>query len=143
MYSIILMAVGDISLQTVGNKPPFDFIKGAFMGKDVLFGNLETPLSNCGTPAEKAVVLSVSPDKALYLKDAGFDVLNVANNHILDMGPEGVQETLKTLSEYGLLFVGARTSTCDRSWVVIEKDGIRIGFLGYTNQASNVLKEDV
>jgi len=131
MQSVTLMAVGDISLQTKHNKPPFDLIKAAFVEKDVLFGNLETSLSSRGRPAEKAVVLNTLPDKALYLKEAGFDVLNVANNHIMDMGPDGVHETLKVLDQHDLFFIGVRTNFFDQSWVAIEKRGIRLGFLGY------------
>ena len=131
MQSVTLMAVGDISLRTKHNKPPFDLIRAAFVEKDVLFGNLETSLSSRGRPAEKAVVLNTLPDKALYLKEAGFDVLNVANNHIMDMGPDGVHETLKVLDQHDLFFIGVRTNFFDQPWVAIEKRGIRLGFLGY------------
>jgi hypothetical protein len=131
MKSVTLAAVGDISLQTSSNRPPFDLVKGVLAEKDVLFGNLETVLASHGKPKEKAVVLSTSPDKALHLKKAGFDVLNVANNHILDMGPEGFHETLKVLSEHDLSLIGARNKTLDQSWAVVERKGIRLGFLGY------------
>ena len=143
MRSITLMAVGDISLKTLGDKPPFDLIKPAFAGKDVLFGNLETALTTRGTPAEKAVVLYTLPDKVLHLKEAGFDVLNVANNHILDMGAEGLRETLKVLKEHGLHFIGVRTSEFDQPYVVIEIDEKKLGFLGYCEGGGGDPKEGI
>lgn len=143
MRLVTLMAVGDISLETLGGKPPFNLIKPAFAGKDVLFGNLETVLTTRGTPVEKAVVLNTSPDKVLHLKEAGFDVLNVANNHILDMGAEGLRETLKVLNEHGLHFIGVRNGDFDRSWAVIEIGGKRLGFLGYYEGGGDVPKEGI
>jgi len=131
MCSMTLMAVGDICLQTLNNKPPFDSIKVFLAEKDVLFGNLETVISNRGIPVKKAVVLSTSPDKVLHLVRAGFDVLNVANNHIMDRGSSGFHDTLKVLNKHGLLFIGARNRTFNNSWAIVERKGIRLGFLGY------------
>ncbi len=97
MSTVRLMAVGDISLHTGNNKHPFDDIRDVFRSKDILFGNLETVLSDQGEKALKAVVLHSPPEKVRYLKDAGFDILNIANNHIMDKGVEGFDETLKVL----------------------------------------------
>lgn len=132
MRTITLMAVGDISLQTLRNEPPFNRIKAVFEEADILFGNLETVISNRGTPAEKSVVLSASPDKILYMKEAGFDVLNLANNHILDRGPEGFDDTLLALSEHGLPFIGVGNSALSKTLEIIERKGLRVGFLGYS-----------
>jgi poly-gamma-glutamate synthesis protein (capsule biosynthesis protein) len=106
MSKVKLIAVGDITLQTRNDSHPFEKVKKVFQDKDVLFGNLETVLSNRGKVAEKAVVLFTSPDKVVRLKDAGFDILNIANNHIMDLGVEGVNETLDVLNQNNLRFIG-------------------------------------
>ncbi len=84
MNAVKLIAVGDICLRTRNNKHPFDNVKKIFKDKDILFGNLETVLSSQGERAEKSVLLYSPPEKVSYLKDAGFDVLNIANNHMMD-----------------------------------------------------------
>jgi len=126
-----LMAVGDISLQTPSGGHPFENVRGIFESKDILFGNLETVLSNQRKKAEKAVVLDSSPKKVKYLKDVGFDILNIANNHIMDLGSEGFHDTLGTLRKEGLSFIGANDKS-EQSYAILEKHGIRLGFLGYT-----------
>jgi len=126
-----LLAVGDISLQTRYDKHPFDKVKEIFKNKDILFGNLETVLSNQGEEVEKAFLLYSPPEKISYLRNAGFDVLNIANNHIMDLGLEGFHNTLKTLRREGLTFIGA-TNKPKESYLILKKREIRLGFLGYT-----------
>lgn len=138
MSTLKLIAVGDISLQTQNNRPPFKNVRHVFQGKDILFGNLETVLSNQGRKTEQAVLLHLPPEKVKYLKDAGFDVLNIANNHILDLGAEGFKDTLDTLSKSGLTFIGASNSEYGSSYTIVEKNGIKLGFLGYTIGRFNV-----
>lgn len=132
MTRVRLVAVGDISLQTRENQNPFGKVSQAFEDKDILFGNLETVLSNHGKEAEKAVVLYTSPDKAAYRKEAGFDVLNVANNHIMDLGSEGCSETLEVLKQNGLKSIGVSNHKFIQPGAIIENKGLRLGFLGYS-----------
>jgi len=91
-----LLVVGDIFLQTKNSKRPFENVKEVLQSNDILFGNLETVLSNRGVKAEKAALLYSPPEKVDYLKDAGFDILNIANNHIMDLGEEG-REAVKVM----------------------------------------------
>ena len=133
MDKVKLIAVGDISLQTKNDTHPFEKVKEVFKNKDILFGNLETVLSNGGKVAEKAVVLYTPPDKLVWLKDAGFDILNIANNHIMDLGVEGVNETLKVLCKNDLTFIGVKNQTFTEPWAIVEKNGIAVGFLGYSS----------
>ena len=133
MTSVRLLAVGDISLQTRDRENPFREIRQALASKDVLFGNLETVLSSHGKEAEKAMVLYTSPDKVNYLKEAAFDVLNVANNHIMDLGREGFNETLEVLNKNDMSFIGVKNRTFTKPWAILEKNDIAIGFLGYSS----------
>lgn len=127
------MATGDISLQTRKGKHPFENLKELLECKDILFGNLETVLSNQGGKARKAVLLNSPPESVKYLKDAGFDILNIANNHISDMGIEGFNKTLDILRENGLNFIGAGNNGKSISPpLILERNGLKLGFLGYT-----------
>jgi poly-gamma-glutamate capsule biosynthesis protein CapA/YwtB (metallophosphatase superfamily) len=77
---------------------------------DVVIGNLESP---CVTKAP--AVLGPNPElvfrspasRVRELAKAGFSALCLANNHILDCGPEGIQETLRSLDEAGIRHAGA------------------------------------
>ena len=138
-----LMAVGDIFLETKDNINPFVNVKEAFSGKDVLWGNLETVLSDQGEEAEKAVQLYTSPDKVKYLKESGFDVLNIANNHIMDLGLEGFNETLDMLHRSNLTFIGASNHKFTQRHKIVKRKGIKLVFLGYCECGFSNYKEGV
>ncbi|PKP61716.1 poly-gamma-glutamate biosynthesis protein [Candidatus Atribacteria bacterium HGW-Atribacteria-1] len=142
MNTINLLAVGDISLKTRNNKLPFEKVKEIFKDKDILFGNLETVLSNQGRETEKAVSLYTSPDKVNYLKGVGFDILNIANNHIMDLGIEGFNETLKVLTKNNINFIGARNKF-ERNYLIVEKQGIKSSFLSYTEDGFSLPEKNV
>lgn len=138
-----LLAVGDISLRTKSDSHPFEKVKKVFKDKNILFGNLETVLSNRGKVAEKAVVLFTSPDKVVRLKDAGFDILNIANNHIMDLGVEGVNETLDVLNQNNLRFIGCSNRKFNQSGAVIKVNNIKLGFLAYYGGGFNNPQNDI
>ncbi|WP_292393186.1 CapA family protein [Methanoculleus sp. UBA303] len=127
-----LMAAGDIWLQTGRNRHPFREVRHLLQDKDLLFGNLETALSETGERAQKHHVIASPPEAARYLVDAGFDLLSVANNHSVDLGAEGLNNTLRTLESRGILPIGASASPNRQEPIILEKNGIAIGFAGYT-----------
>ena len=133
MNTIKLMAVGDIFLKTRDNKSPFEKVQNIFENKDILFGNLETVLSTEGKKKEKAVLLYIAPEKVKYLKDVNFDVLNLANNHIMDLGVAGFNKTLEVLMKNNLQFIGVSNNKYNLDYIIIEKRGMKLGFLGYSN----------
>jgi poly-gamma-glutamate capsule biosynthesis protein CapA/YwtB (metallophosphatase superfamily) len=99
--TVELLAVGDVSLVCSDGSDPFAHVERYLQAGDLLFGNVETVLSDLAPVVEKEIALSVPPQRAQYLKDAGFDVVSVANNHILDCGPRGLSQTLAALREQG------------------------------------------
>lgn len=132
MVSLRLMAVGDISLQMRKHEYPFKNVKEVFDNKDVLFGNLETVLSTQGVNAKKSVVLQSHPKNIGYLKDAKFDVLNFANNHVLDLGVEGFKNTLDILKKNNFDVIGANDNEYAPQYLLLERNEVKLGFLGYT-----------
>jgi poly-gamma-glutamate synthesis protein (capsule biosynthesis protein) len=77
-------------------------------GADIAFCNLEGPLSrrsNQRSSVQYAAFRGVPPYSRL-LKEAGFTHINVANNHILQHGPEAFEDTLQVLAEHDLQLVG-------------------------------------
>ena len=108
---ISIAAVGDISFQgRHANNPssePFRNIAHMLRSHDLVIGNLECPLVVGGTYLPNKCCLRGSPNWAGILKESRFDVLSLANNHIMDYGPSGLYQTLDVLDGAGILHVGA------------------------------------
>lgn len=66
------------------------------------------------------------------LQASGFDLVNVATDHVLDQGLQGLQNTVNSLQEAGLGVLGAYSSDSSRRLVTAEKNGMKIAFLSYT-----------
>ncbi|MBM7565441.1 CapA family protein [Paenibacillus sacheonensis] len=101
---------------------------------DVTAANLETPVTLRGTPApNKQYVYKASPDALPALIDSGVDVVNLANNHTLDQGEEGLLDTIEYLNKAKLPNMGAGINDAEAFKPVIkEANGIRIAYLGLT-----------
>jgi len=76
--------------------------------KDISITNLECPLSEKEDPIKKTGPNLVASPKCIEgLKYGGFDVVTLANNHILDQGERGLRDTLRVCKEADILTVGA------------------------------------
>jgi len=99
---------------------------------DVTVGNLESTLSRAGAPTQGDDSFAADPAVRRGLRAAGFDVLDLANNHLGDFGPLALVRTVRLLREGGFATFGAG-ATPRRAWrpAVVERSGIRLGFLGF------------
>jgi poly-gamma-glutamate capsule biosynthesis protein CapA/YwtB (metallophosphatase superfamily) len=141
---ITIAAVGDIMLgSTFPNEsrmPPND---GADMLKevtpilsaaDIAFGNLEGPMleggvsAKCGTRAN-CFAFRVPTRYGKYLKEAGFRILNLANNHAGDFGDQGRASTRKVLDELGIKHSGSDKG--EFASTILEVKGRRVGFISF------------
>ncbi|AFV22747.1 poly-gamma-glutamate biosynthesis protein [Methanolobus psychrophilus R15] len=132
MNNIKLIAVGDIILNTKTDYHPFEKVMNVLETKDILFGNIETVLSVEGKKSKKSVILNSPPESVKYLIDADFDVLNIANNHMLDLGIEGLKSTLNVLDKSNLNYIGINCAKSNSNYLILEKKSIKLGFIGYT-----------
>lgn len=129
-----ILAVGDVMLGRSVNMGmqkrndflwPFRETADSLRSADVTFGNLEGPLvANCPSTS-LGMVFCGDLAAVKGLKFAGFDVISVANNHTLNHGLSGLQETVKGLKEAGIAPIGNGYS----QEMVIE--GVRIKWLGW------------
>ena len=141
--AVRIALVGDIMLggtatefvERHGYDYPFEHVRSELARVDLVFGNLEGPLTDGGEALDKRFVFRTPPDKvAPALARAGFDVLSLANNHTLDYGPEGLFDTLDALSDASLHAVGAGADLdAARQPVILDSGGLRVGFLAYSN----------
>ena len=123
--TLTVAAVGDIMMGTAWPEetlPPgdgagiFDNVLEGFRNADILFGNLEGPLLDsgegrkCGKRRGGKTSLCFefrTPTRYVkHLEAAGFNVLNIANNHASDFGAAGVGSTVETLGEAGIQAAG-------------------------------------
>ncbi|WP_458126217.1 CapA family protein [Paenibacillus sp. Z3-2] len=134
--------VGDIQfsgkvaelLDRNGYDYPFAKLGRLFKDDDLTIGNLETPITLGGTgAADKTYVYKSSPKALAAMASAGFDAVNLANNHILDQGVEGLVDTLTYLKEYGIAHTGAGMNR-DEAYApaYLERKGMKIALLGFS-----------
>ena len=136
-----LMAVGDVVLgQSIGRRiirngpgTPWAKVSTTLKEADVFLANLECPISSRGTPwPGKTYVLRAPPAAAAALVAGGVDIVNLANNHTLDYGVTAFTDTLATLDDLGVSHIGGgRDEASAHAPVILERNGLRIGFLGY------------
>ncbi len=111
----------------------FQHIQKEVKQADLAIANLETTLG--GKPYSGYPMFS-SPDELLYeLLNTGFNVIQTANNHILDRKAKGLHRTLSILDSLNVYHTGSYTSKSNREQrnpLYIEKKGFKIAFLNYT-----------
>ncbi|MFF2888817.1 CapA family protein [Paenibacillus sp. NPDC057967] len=137
-----------ISLSFVGDMMPGEYINRILLEKgydfpyqkvllylsepDIMAGNLELPITTRGTPIEGTpYVHKGSPEALPPLRDAGFDVLSLANNHALDQGLEGMHDTMKHLQEAGIGYMGVGNNDAEAfAPYVMEARGFKVAYIG-------------
>jgi poly-gamma-glutamate synthesis protein (capsule biosynthesis protein) len=136
-----IKAVGDMVLGTTWPEdriPPdvehrfFDGVAQTLSGSDIVFGNLEGTLTDSEETTKDPsrgtqYAFRMPPRFAGVLRDAGFNVLSLANNHSSDFGPSGLEDTVSALSNHGILAVGLQNEI-----VYQEIRGSRIAWIGFS-----------
>jgi poly-gamma-glutamate synthesis protein (capsule biosynthesis protein) len=116
---------------------PFGEVLPVLRSTDLLVGNLESPfLSDTTgiTPAEKTYTFAVPPARVETLTAGGFDLVGLANNHILDYGPAGLFETWTVLDSAGIAHVGTGLDRAGaHTHTTLDRMGRRVAFLAYSH----------
>ena len=142
--TVTIKAVGDISpgdgavngfgvgaaIKRLGCQYPFLKLNDVLGETDFLIGNLEGVISErC---REEALRFGGEPELAHSLRNVGFDILTVANNHVLDHGIEVFEETVRHCRQAGINICGLRGSgEFFSDPVILEVKEQKFGFLGY------------
>lgn len=142
--ALTLAAAGDI-LQSDGlahaKDRLFENVSDLLFDRTIAFANFESPVTNQALRKEvigdrEAPTECCSAEQFAVLaghRGKRFDVLNTANNHILDMGLEGIETTLRIMSDHGILAVGTIADRQDfGQGTILVRNGIRIGFAAVT-----------
>lgn len=142
--SLTLVAVGDILMHqdvktaagrdVQGMSALWADVAPLLQGADLAFGNLETPIAP--TSGAPGVPFRFNAPETLpaALRASGFTVLSTANNHAFDQGARGLRETLDRLrSERLVALGGGEDRPRAEALQVLERHGIRVAFLGFTD----------
>lgn len=134
MANVNFLTGGDVAPIRKSGAGMFGEVAGLFQRADVSFFNLELPVSERGEPARgKAIVHRGMPAGIDGLAEAGVSCVNLANNHILDFGDVAMFDTLDLLDRKAIGHFGAGRNLDEaRQGHIVEKNGLRIGFLGYS-----------
>jgi poly-gamma-glutamate capsule biosynthesis protein CapA/YwtB (metallophosphatase superfamily) len=109
----------------------FKFVTPYVQGYDIFFGNLEGPLTDRGAPTKdtstgRSYCFRSPPSYGQNLKEAGFSVVSLANNHAYDYGPEGRAQTVKVLESLDISHTGAP----EQITTFKTPSGVEVAFIG-------------
>lgn len=129
---IMASKVEDI-LKQKGYDYPYTNVKDFLTKADFTIANLESPITTRGSVQSKEYVYRSSPEALPPLKQAGVDIVNLANNHVMDYGTEGLLDTMQLLDQEGIKRVGAGKDNVEAYQpVMVEKDGVKIAVFGFS-----------
>ena len=151
--AITIRSVGDI----VAHAP---ILKAAYTGSTYDFSSMFTEVAETLGKADYTVLnvdgpmggtkyaryrgypqFNTPPHLMLPLKDAGVDMLTLANNHALDTYFDGLLLTIKKVDEVGLAHIGAYSSKEEREKpYIVDIGGIQVGFLNYATATNNMMQ---
>lgn len=142
LAEIVVQAVGDVMLggrweRTVakdGYNWPFAQIADELRKGDLTLANLEAPLTKRGGEFKaKKFRFRVAPEAALALKKNGITTVNLANNHSMDFGTVGLNDTLEALHQAGVDWVGAGENlAAARRMILYQIQGKKVAVLAYS-----------
>lgn len=133
---ITLALVGDVAARRPEPRALLEHVAPLFREADIAFCNHEFPLCDRGEPwpGKAGSVVRSEPGAVVALTEAGIDVVNLANNHTMNYGPEGLLQTIEVLDAAGIAHCGAGPNReAAHRPAVLERQSLRVAFLGYTS----------
>jgi gamma-polyglutamate biosynthesis protein CapA len=137
-HEIKLLFVGDVMMTRYVEKKiknlnkeyiyPFEKILNYLKTFDHVIANLEGPISDKGVKVGSKYSFRMKPEVAEALSKANINIVNLANNHIFDYGKVAFEDTLKNLEKNNIKYFGNSYEP-----LIIEKEGTKIGFLGFSD----------
>jgi poly-gamma-glutamate capsule biosynthesis protein CapA/YwtB (metallophosphatase superfamily) len=156
LRTVSITGVGDIMLGTaypsVKYLPPYDNpmllldeVADSLRASDITFGNLEGSFTDNGDPFKKCRDTNICylfrmPERyAAVIKESGFDLLSLANNHFGDFGWTAAQRTMQLLDSLGIGFAGPE----GLSYPVFTRDSVTYGFVAFSPTAGSINLNDI
>jgi poly-gamma-glutamate synthesis protein (capsule biosynthesis protein) len=130
---VSILAVGDVFPDVPDGRKAFAPLEPLLHAADIVFGNCEGVYSDrpARSPSHKHF-MGAPRERGAMLADVGFDVMTCANNHVVDGGYPGLEDTLDLLRGQGIAVTGAGADITEATRpAIVERNGLRIAFLGF------------
>ena len=139
-----IFACGDIVIKSDGDKIASDELETIISSSNISICNFEAPIKSHGYPIPKAGPHVYQSRSAINtVKNCGFDIFSLANNHIYDHGEIGLNETMDELVKNDLEYIGAGSSFGEAYTLKVKEiDNTKIGFLAFCEAEFGALIED-
>jgi poly-gamma-glutamate synthesis protein (capsule biosynthesis protein) len=127
------------------NNNYFDKLKPLLQGSDLNIANLEAPVIEKPSPSAKYGPSLSTENRAIdLLKKGNFQLVTLANNHIMDHGSQGLFSTLEKIKIQNIQYLGAGKNVEEANKPFIyKKNGMLIGILNFAeNEFSNTIDEN-
>lgn len=133
---IKIFACGDIVINSHRDKIISDKLKKLISSADISICNFEGPMESDGISIPKVGLhINQAKNAMKILKQTGFNILSLANNHIMDFGWEGLNSTLKSCEENGLLTTGAGVNIINAfKPAIIKVEGVTVSVLSFAEK---------
>lgn len=120
-------------------RPFYSEVKSDIEGFDLAFINQETIVGGYELGLSGYPVFNSPYEVAEAVKDTGFDMVNMATNHALDMGQQGIDNAVSKFDELNLCHDGIYKSEEDKNAIsVIEKNGIKFSLVSFTESTNGI-----
>ena len=147
-FEFSLIAVGDIMLGSGYPSESYlapqnglhllDSAAELIKSADIAFGNLEGAIIDTGNSKKECsgvcYYFRMKEIAGSILKNAGFDILNLGNNHSSDFGYSGLRNTQKVLDKHSIKHFGIE----EKPYEIIEFKGKKIGFIGFATSTNTI-----
>ncbi len=121
--------------------PMYEYVAEEFRAADIAFINQETVMAGEAYGYSGWPCFNCPSQLGLDLVSMGIDIVNMANNHMLDKGAQGLEDTIAFWEQQPVTILGAYKDEEDAARIrVTEKDGIRFAWLSYTLSTNGIVK---
>jgi poly-gamma-glutamate capsule biosynthesis protein CapA/YwtB (metallophosphatase superfamily) len=130
---IEVLVAGDVYPNVPDGLAAFRDLRELLAAADVVAANCEGAYSDRPAPSPSHKHMMVSPpERGSMLGQVGFDVLSLANNHMIDGGYVALWDTRDLLARQGVATMGAGGNLAEALRpAIVERRGVRIAFLGF------------
>ena len=107
-------------------------VRSVISGADLAIANNEEPAPDKWVFHPHGMVFSGNPADLVGIRNAGFDWVSLANNHIGDFGPAGILQTMRSLTKYGIRYGGVgANATAAHAPSMFDIKGVKVAIISY------------
>jgi len=130
---VSVFSVGDVFPDLPDGRASFASLTPLFDTADIVFGNCEGVYSDRPSRAPSHKHFCGAPrERGSFFGEVGFDVMTLANNHMIDGGYDALADTIELLRGQGIATTGAGENIAAATRpAIVERNGIRVAFLGF------------